>query len=132
MTVLAHHIYEYKKGLRNLILHTAPASERHEVVRRLESAGISYLIYPLSNGGINVFFGHPTCIEVVRALDRAKLNRCTDEEDFILGIMLGYGRLMQCERYLARKRRRGEAPQPCARAGSAEAQGRVETCEVVG
>jgi hypothetical protein len=132
MTVLAHHIYEYKKGLRNLILHTAPASERHEVVRRLDSAGISYHIYPLSNGGINVFFGAPTCVAVVRAIGKPKLSDYTDEEDFVLGIMLGYGRLKQCERYLRRKRRGEEAPPACARAEIAEAQGRVETCEVVG
>jgi len=28
----------------------------------------------------------------------------TDEEDFILGTMLGYDRVKQCERYLKRKK----------------------------
>ena len=36
------------------------------------------------------------------------LSDLTDEEDFILGVMLGYDRLKQCERYLKRKRNGGE------------------------
>jgi hypothetical protein len=32
------------------------------------------------------------------------LSNLTDEEDFILGTMLGYDRVKQCERYLKRKR----------------------------
>ncbi|RLD17868.1 MAG: DUF2023 domain-containing protein, partial [Caldiserica bacterium] len=32
------------------------------------------------------------------------LSNLTEEEDFILGIMLGYDRLKQCERYMRIKR----------------------------
>ena len=35
------------------------------------------------------------------------LSNLTDEEDFILGTMLGYDRVKQCERYLRRKRNGG-------------------------
>jgi hypothetical protein len=35
MTVLAHHIHESKKRLRDLSLHTARASERAEAVTRI-------------------------------------------------------------------------------------------------
>ena len=32
------------------------------------------------------------------------LSSLTDDEDFILGTMLGYDRVKQCERYLKKKR----------------------------
>ena len=31
MEVLVHHIYEYEKGLRNLILHTTSATNREKI-----------------------------------------------------------------------------------------------------
>jgi hypothetical protein len=34
------------------------------------------------------------------------LNELSDEQDFMLGVMLGYGRLVQCDRYLQRRSRR--------------------------
>ncbi|MBO4772393.1 MAG: DUF2023 family protein, partial [Bacteroidales bacterium] len=43
MKVLAHHIYEYKKGLRQLILHTLPAKFRFEAEARLRLANINFL-----------------------------------------------------------------------------------------
>lgn len=35
MRVLAHHIYEYEKGLRSLVLHTLPSAMEDEAVERL-------------------------------------------------------------------------------------------------
>ncbi len=106
MKVLAHHIYEYRKGLRNLILHTLGSEYRSEVERRLRSAGIAFEIYPVGPAKINVFFGAEECLEVVRSFGRASLSDFTPEEDFILGVMLGYDRLLQCRRYLGRKAKR--------------------------
>jgi hypothetical protein len=40
---------------------------------------------------------------VIREIGDKKLNELTPEEDFILGIMLGYDRLRQCNRYLKQK-----------------------------
>ena len=42
MEVFRHHIYEFKKGLRNLILHTAPLSDVPEIERSLQAQGIAY------------------------------------------------------------------------------------------
>ena len=100
MDVFRHHIYEFQKGLRSLILHTAPASDVPEIVRTLEAHGIAYKLSYLSNGHVNVFFGHPDCIAVLEIFGSKSLSDYSKEEDFILGIMLGYGRLEECRRYI--------------------------------
>lgn len=100
MTVFQHHLYEYRKGLRNLILHTVRLRHRPAIEARLERLGISYLIQELANGNMNVFFGAEECVAVIRAIGRDSLSDYTPEEDFILGTMLGYDRCQQCRRYL--------------------------------
>lgn len=100
MKVLAHHIYEYKKGLRKLILHTLPAQQRFEAERRLRMAGIDFLTHQVSPSKINIFFGSPECIRVVEHFGNKPFNEYTPEEDFILGTMLGYDCVQQCNRYL--------------------------------
>ena len=100
MKVFNHHIYEYRKGLRNLILHTTLGTNYFEIKSRLEKLNISYKIYPLNNKAINVFFGDNDCIEIIKKINKNRLTDYTPEEDFILGTMLGYCRKQQCERYL--------------------------------
>ena len=102
MQVFYHHMYEYQKGLRHLILHTTHKKSQEEITKILEKNGIEYLISPIGNN-INIFFGSRSCIEVLKSIAKDNLSEYTDEEDFILGIMLGYDRLKQCERYLERK-----------------------------
>jgi Protein of unknown function (DUF2023). len=102
MTVLMHHIYEYKKGLRNLVLHTMSTADRIQAEIRLQHQHIAYHVCVVSETKINIFFGAAQCVEVVRKFGDKRLNRFTPEEDFILGIMLGYDRLQQCNRYLQR------------------------------
>lgn len=104
MDVFTHHIYEYEKGLRNLILHTASIEDKEYIEMKLEKRKIPYLIQQISVDRMNVFFGHKCCIDVVKTINKVRLNEYTDEEDFILGTMLGYDRLLQCQRYLKRKR----------------------------
>jgi hypothetical protein len=103
MNILNHHIYEYKKGLRNLILHTTKRSDQQLIEKRLQSEEISYIIRDVNHSKINVFFGHDYCINVLNSFDNLSLNKLSNEQDFILGIMLGYDRLKQCKRYLNRK-----------------------------
>ncbi len=136
MKVFAHHLYEYRKGLRNLILHTTLAANREQIEARLLKHGVDYVIYALGNGRIDVFFGADECVEAIRRIGKSCLTDYTPEEDFMLGIMLGYNRLAQCRRYLLRRqgharpalpdgRRPGvwrepapvAAPAPAARAG---------------
>ncbi len=108
MEVFRHHLYEYQKGLRNLILHTTCAGNRGEIERLLLKHGIASQIYPLRNGHINVFFGADACVEVIRTIGKSSLNAYTAEEDFILGIMLGYDRLLQCRRYQRMRHHKAE------------------------
>ncbi|MCR5453527.1 MAG: DUF2023 family protein [Bacteroidales bacterium] len=100
MKVLAHHIYEYKKGLRQLILHTLPAKYRFEAETRLKFAGIDFLTRQVSPEKINIFFGAKECIEVIKHIGDKPFNEYTPEEDFILGVLLGYDKIQECNRYL--------------------------------
>ncbi len=100
MKVLVHHIYEYKKGLRNLVLHTMNTKDQELVENKLKNQGIEYLIQPVNRNKINVFFGAKECVDVVKEFGMIKLNELTPEQDFILGIMLGYDRMQQCSRYM--------------------------------
>ena len=103
LKVLNHHVYEYRKGLRNLVLHTLPMTLRNRAEERLRREGIPYLVCPVSEHKVNIFFGAADCIEVVARFGSRKLNEFTAEEDFILGVMLGYDRLAQCRRYIRRR-----------------------------
>ncbi|MDG5813633.1 DUF2023 family protein [Chitinispirillales bacterium ANBcel5] len=103
MEIFLHHIYEYKKGLRRLVLHTTASLYREFIEAKLSSQGISYIIVPVSGIKINVFFGDPYCIEILRSFAHNDLSTLSDEQDFILGSMLGYDIVQQCKRFLKRK-----------------------------
>lgn len=101
MKVLIHHIYEFRKGLRSLVMHTLPSRQMLEATAKLRKYGIDYHIHAIGKENINVFFGAPECVSVVRTICGVKkLNELTPEEDFVLGSMLGYDIRKQCERYL--------------------------------
>lgn len=102
--VFAHNLYEYEKGLRDLVLYTTCAKDKLFIEATLKRRNVAYYIKEVNQKKINVFFGEPQCVEVVRPMGCRSLTELTDEEDFILGIMLGYDRLRQCERYLQRKK----------------------------
>ena len=101
LKVFCHHIYEYKKGLRNLILTTEKISNKDYITARLEKEKIPYIIHPAGERTINVFFGNEDCIIVVATFDK-HLNKLSNEQDFMLGIMLGYDKILQCQRYIKR------------------------------
>ena len=103
MKIFYHHLYEYRKGLRNLILHTTCRSFGERIIKKLEKEGVAYVIYPVNNNRINVFFGASECVDIIRRIGKTDLKVYSAEEDFILGIMLGYDRLKQCQRYLKNK-----------------------------
>ena len=102
LSVFKHHIYEYKKGLRNLVLTTEKAKNENTIKNTLKKSGISFLIHNIDKDKMNVYFGANDCVEVVKTLN-PMLNNISPSEDFILGIMVGYDRLNQCKRYLKLK-----------------------------
>lgn len=101
--VFLHHIYEYKKGLRSLILTTEKKTNREYIEHKLMKENIPYIIAPVSekSPSINVFFGNEDCISVIKTFQKP-LNKLSDEQDFMLGIMLGYDKILQCQRYMKR------------------------------
>ncbi len=103
MQVLGHHIYEYQKGLRHLVLHTMQNENRILAERKLKHYNVDYVVVPVTDKKINIFFGKKECVDVVRTFCHIPLNKLSAEQDFILGIMLGYDRLAQCERFMKRK-----------------------------
>ena len=103
--VFYHLIYEHSRGLRNLALHTAPASKQDDIEADLQHEGVDYLVCPVGQDKINVFFGKQACVDVVRGFGSCSLADLTPEQDFMLGIMLGYNRARQCKRYLERNQR---------------------------
>ncbi len=102
LTIFNHHIYEYSKGLRRLVLYTGHSDNRQLIETRLNKNDISFYISEVTSEKINCFFGDSACISVVELLGKKALNELSDEEDFIIGAMLGYDIKQQCNRYLQR------------------------------
>ena len=103
LNLFNNYLYEYKKGLRNLALYTGRNEEENIAVRKLRKERISHYIHRVNGSKINIFFGDAECVHIIEQMRTRLLADLTPEEDFILGIMLGYDRLKQCERYLRRK-----------------------------
>lgn len=103
MQVFFHLVYEYQKGLRDLCLWTCRSELFEKIKQSLNSQKIEYLIFPVDADKINIFFGMPSCLEIIKQFSNKELNKITDEEDFILGMMLGYAKPQQYKRFLARK-----------------------------
>lgn len=104
MKVLFNHIYEYKKGVRNLVLFTMNEQYATFACERLDRQNISYLIQRAGKNNINVYFGQPECLDTIRTFVARPLNMLTPEEDFILGALLGYNICDQCKRFCTRKK----------------------------
>lgn len=105
MKVLMNHIYEYKKGVRKMVLFTFNRRYEAYALERLRNQGIDYITRPVDDEHVNLFFGKRECLNAVRLMVTRPLNRLTPEEDFILGTLLGYDLCAQCDRYCDRKRR---------------------------
>lgn len=99
LKVFNHHVYEFKKGIRNLILTTEKSKYKPDISKKLENEKIDYVIHDIDNNKINVYFGEKPCVDVVKTFDQ-RLNKLSPEQDFMLGIMLGYDKVKQCVRYL--------------------------------
>ncbi|PWC56193.1 DUF2023 family protein [Azospirillum sp. TSO22-1] len=115
MHVLGHHLYEYDKGVRQMVLMTTSARDVDLVTRRLTERCVDYYVQAVSASKFNVFFGRPAWIETVRNVVRKPLNQLSAEEDFMLGILLGYDKEKQCLRFLSMTkagRRAGAAAEP--------------------
>jgi hypothetical protein len=59
MKVLMNHIYEFNKGVRQMVLFTCKKKYGQLAVDRLESQGIPYVLQPAGQQNLNVYFGRP-------------------------------------------------------------------------
>ena len=83
--ILAHHLYEYAKGLRSLVLYTTNVWNIDMIEKRLKRVDVDYCIQGVNGTKVNVFFGNKRCIDVARQMNLESLSHLTAEEDFILG-----------------------------------------------
>lgn len=102
MELFSNLVYEYKKGVRDLVLFTCTKSQAIEYLKYLTKLRIKYLVVTVGGGKINLFFGNNKCLQILKAFSSLNLDEISAQEDFILGIMLGYSRAEQYSRLLAK------------------------------
>ena len=104
MRVLMNHIYELKKGVRQMVLFTCTRRYERFASERLRHNGFASIVQPAGRENVNIYFGRRECLNAIRLFVTRPLNELSPEEDFILGAMLGYDICTQCERYCQRKK----------------------------
>ncbi len=103
LRMIMHQIYEFKKGIRNLVLCTVTPQCAEIIKARLERQGIGFLTQAVGGSKVNLFFGNSSCLDAAACFVDKPLNLLTPEEDYMLGTMLGYDIRMQCERFCRRR-----------------------------
>ena len=103
LMVLSNYIYEYKKGVRPLVLYTMNKGYELVATNKLKNQGIPYFLQEVGSGAVNIYFGNQSCLDTISMIVNKPLSKLSPEEDFILGALLGYDLRMQCERFCARK-----------------------------
>src|SRR5574344_1441754 len=102
MEVFFQLIYEYQHEMRDLCLFTISCQLEDKIKNLLKKHKIDFKITHI-NDKINVFFGNADCLKIFSEFSSENLDNITTEEDFILGIMLGYGKKQQYKRFLNKK-----------------------------
>ena len=97
--LLNAYIYEIKKGTKLMALITTDSAKTKRYVEKIKKNMLSSAVVSLGKKD-NIFFGISECVEIFRGFYKNDLSLLSAQEDFILGIMLGYNRVEQCKRYL--------------------------------
>ena len=71
--IFLNHIYEFKKGVRNMVLYTMSKEHEEFAIRRLKNQKISYMIQEVGTNKINLFFGKAECMEAMRHIINDKI-----------------------------------------------------------
>ena len=79
--VLMNHIYEYKKGVRRMILFTCNRRFEQQACRRLCNQSIDYVLQPAGKDNVNVYFGRRECLDAIRLFVTRPLNELSPEEE---------------------------------------------------
>ena len=88
--IFSNHLYEYRKGIRSMVLFTMDKSNQQYATERLKRNNIAYAVQEVVNDKINLYFGRQECINAIKLFANKPLNQLTPEEDFMLGAILGY------------------------------------------
>lgn len=102
LQLLTNHIYEYRKDVLQFVLYTGFLRDLPHACAKLESARIHRFVQNIGVSKVNIYFGNRAHVEMARHIVDKPLARLSPEEDFILGVLLGYDREQQCRRYLDR------------------------------
>ena len=102
--VLQHSLYEYRKGVRPLFMMTMTVAEAERAIDALRAASVDHYVHAVTDSKVNVFFGKPGAVTMMSKIVTKPLHQLSPEEDFIVGILLGYDKEEQCRRFLARSR----------------------------
>lgn len=84
LKVFLNHVYEYKKGVRHMVLYTTNRRYEEFAVERLNKQRIDYCIQPIGCNKINLFFGRRECIEVIQSLASRPLNELTPDRKSVV------------------------------------------------
>lgn len=109
LQIFNHHLYELSKGMRPLALMTMTVEAAGPVIARLQNRGIAHHIHEACPDRVNVVFGSRLAVQTVSSFMIGPLCGLSAEHDFMLGVLLGYDREMQCVRFLER---RGDVAKP--------------------
>lgn len=74
MKVLMNHIYEYQKGVRQMVLFTCPKRYEEVATQRLQSQHIEYVLQPAGKNNLNLYFGRKECLDAIRLIVTRPLN----------------------------------------------------------
>ena len=99
-----HQIYEFRKGVRQLVLCTMCPDCAKLMRERLSNQHIDYLEQSVTAHKVNLYFGNKACLNVVSTFINKPMNELSPAEDFMLGTMLGYDLTRQCERFCKRSK----------------------------
>ena len=105
LRVFLHHLYELEKGVRKMVLFTMSAENEIWAVNRLKKRKLAYHVQRVNERKVNLFFGREECVAVIKSFLDRPLNALTAEEDFVLGMLLGYDLCDQCKRFCSMKKR---------------------------
>lgn len=89
MKMLLHHIYEFRKGVRDLVLCTLCPTCAGLLIERLRSQGIDYLLQPVTEQKVNLYFGKRSCLDAVQTFVDKPLNKTDSRGGFHAGHHVG-------------------------------------------
>lgn len=99
MEVLQTYIYEIRKGTKPLALVTMQKKNLKYAIEKIVKNHLNYFAQVINNDKINLFLGERAPIEVAKTMFSKPLSDLNAQEDFILGILLGYSIKEQCNRF---------------------------------